>query len=113
MIVVYILTALVGALTTLVALSSHGWLLALLCAPVGGSALTLVVIAVDLLRYHARLAERAAQDGASSPQLARIASPPSEGAALFLASRLRAVMKPADPYNLSDPVHANLKRSSL
>ena len=61
MIVVYILTSLVGALTTLVVLSSYGWLLALLCAPVGGSALVLIVITVDLLRFYARLAERADQ----------------------------------------------------
>jgi hypothetical protein len=63
MVVVYIFTSLVGALITLVALSSYGWLLALLCAPVGGSAFTLIVITVDLVRFHGRLAERAGQRG--------------------------------------------------
>jgi hypothetical protein len=63
MIVVYILTSVVGALITLVALSSYGWLVALPCAPVGGSALTLIVITVDLVRFHGRLAERAGQRG--------------------------------------------------
>ena len=43
MVIVYLFASLVGALTTFTLLSSHGWLVALLCAPLGGSALTLMI----------------------------------------------------------------------
>ena len=43
MVIMYIFASLLGALTTLTLLSSYGWMVALLWAPWGGSALTLAV----------------------------------------------------------------------
>ena len=43
MVIVYLLASLLGAVTTVAALSPMGWLLALLSAPFGASALTLIV----------------------------------------------------------------------
>ena len=43
MVIVYLLASLLGAGTTVAALSPMGWLLALLSAPFGASALTLIV----------------------------------------------------------------------
>jgi hypothetical protein len=43
MVVLYIFASLIGALTTVTALSSCGWAVALLCAPLGGSALALML----------------------------------------------------------------------
>ena len=48
MVIGYIVASFVGAVATVVALSSYGWLIALLCAPFGGSALTLITAAVVL-----------------------------------------------------------------
>jgi uncharacterized iron-regulated membrane protein len=48
MIIVYVFASLLGGLTTLTALSSYGWMVALLCAPLGGSALGLGVAALVL-----------------------------------------------------------------
>jgi len=42
MVVLYAFVALLGALSTFIALASHGWLLALLLAPLGASGLTLI-----------------------------------------------------------------------
>src|SRR5215208_4676084 len=50
MVIVYLFASLLGALGTVVALSSSSWLMALLCAPLGGSALTLIVAAVVAVR---------------------------------------------------------------
>jgi len=46
MVIVYVFSSLLGAFGALVALSSYSWVMALLCAPLGGSALTLIVAAV-------------------------------------------------------------------
>ena len=46
MVIGYLFASLLGALGTLVVLSSYSWLMALLCAPLGASAFTLVVAAV-------------------------------------------------------------------
>jgi hypothetical protein len=46
MIIIYIFASLLGALTTLTAFSPFGWSIALVCAPVGGSAFTLVAALV-------------------------------------------------------------------
>ena len=46
MVIVYLFGSLLGALGTLLALSSYSWLMALVCAPLGASALTLIVAAV-------------------------------------------------------------------
>ena len=43
MTIMYMFACLLGALTTLTILSPFGWAVALLCAPLGGSALTLLV----------------------------------------------------------------------
>jgi hypothetical protein len=43
MVIVYLFASLLGALTTVAVLLSYGWLMALLWAPLGGSALTLVI----------------------------------------------------------------------
>ena len=43
MVLVYVFASLLGALTTVAALLPYGWLLALLCAPFGASALGLIV----------------------------------------------------------------------
>ena len=43
MVIMYIFASLLGALTTFTVLSSHGWLVALLCAPMGGSAFAVAV----------------------------------------------------------------------
>jgi len=43
MVIVYLFASFVGALTTFAWLSSDSWLLALLCTPLGGSALSLIV----------------------------------------------------------------------
>jgi uncharacterized membrane protein len=43
MIILYMFASLFGALTTFTVLSSHGSMVALLCAPMGGGALGLVV----------------------------------------------------------------------
>lgn len=51
MIIVYMFASLVGASATVAALWPSGWLLALLCAPLGGSAVTLAFAAsVALVR---------------------------------------------------------------
>jgi uncharacterized membrane protein len=46
MIIIYIFASLLGALTTLAVLAPLGWPVALWCAPVGGSAFTLVTALV-------------------------------------------------------------------
>ena len=46
MIIGYIFASLVGALTTLTALSPHGVAVAISCAPLGGSACTLLIAAL-------------------------------------------------------------------
>lgn len=43
MIIVYMLASLLGASATAAALWPTGWLLAILCAPLGGSAFTLAI----------------------------------------------------------------------
>jgi hypothetical protein len=43
MLIVYLLASGLGALTTFVFLLPYGWVVALLCAPLGGSALTLIL----------------------------------------------------------------------
>jgi hypothetical protein len=43
MVIVYLFASLLGALTTLAVLSSCGWLIAFLCAPLGSSALIVAV----------------------------------------------------------------------
>jgi len=43
MVLVYVFASLLGSLTTVVVLAPYGWLLALLCAPFGASALGLIV----------------------------------------------------------------------
>ena len=51
MVIVYALACLVGTLMTFIVLSSHGWLVALFGAYLGGSTLTLVLaITVFILR---------------------------------------------------------------
>ena len=45
MVIVYLSASLLGAIGTLVALSPYSWLIALLCAPLGASALTLIIAA--------------------------------------------------------------------
>ena len=45
MIILYAFGSLLGALTTVAVLSPFGWPMALLCAPLGGSALTLMIAA--------------------------------------------------------------------
>jgi hypothetical protein len=46
MIILYLFAGLLGALTTVTALSPFGWAMALLCAPLGGSTLALIVAAL-------------------------------------------------------------------
>ena len=46
MVIMYIFASLLGTLTTFTLLSSYGWMVALLCAPWGGSALALAVAAL-------------------------------------------------------------------
>ena len=46
MIIGYIFASILGALATLTALSPHGAVVALLCAPLGGSVWTLIVAAL-------------------------------------------------------------------
>ena len=46
MAIMYLFACLLGALTTLTALSPYGWSAALLCAPLGGSAFALIVAAL-------------------------------------------------------------------
>jgi len=58
MVIVYLFASLLGALGTVVALSSSSWLMALLCAPLGGSALTLIVAAVVAVRVSVSETER-------------------------------------------------------
>ena len=41
--IVYLFMSLLGACLTIALLASHSWPLAFLCAPLGGSALTLIV----------------------------------------------------------------------
>jgi hypothetical protein len=49
--IVYLFASLLGALATASALWLNGWPVAILCAPLGGSALTLAVaVAAGLLR---------------------------------------------------------------
>ena len=43
MLIVYVFVALAGALASVEVLWPYGWLVALLCAPLGGSTLALVV----------------------------------------------------------------------
>jgi hypothetical protein len=43
MVIVYVFTSFLGALTAVALLSSYSWVVALLCAPLGGSALALFV----------------------------------------------------------------------
>jgi hypothetical protein len=43
MVLVYLFASLLGALTTVAVLLPYGWLLALSCAPIGASALGLIV----------------------------------------------------------------------
>ena len=43
MVIIYLFASLLGALTTVVVLSSYGWLVALACAPLGGSVVAAVV----------------------------------------------------------------------
>ena len=43
MVIVYALSGLVGTLMTFIVLSSHGWVVALLGAYLGGNALTLIL----------------------------------------------------------------------
>jgi hypothetical protein len=51
MVILYLFASILGALTTFIVLSSQGWLVALLCAYLGGSALALIIaIAVFVLR---------------------------------------------------------------
>jgi hypothetical protein len=52
MIIVYMFASVLGALTTVAALSPWGWLIALVSAPFGGSALTLIVAVVVVLMEH-------------------------------------------------------------
>lgn len=49
MVFILMLASLVGGFTTIVALWSEGWLVAVLCAPLGGSASTL--LAATLVSY--------------------------------------------------------------
>ena len=50
MVIVYLFAALLGAATTVAFFASDSWLVALLCAPIGRSALTLrIVVSVDAL----------------------------------------------------------------
>ena len=46
MIILYLFASLLGALTTTMALSPYGWAIALLCAPLGGSTLALMLAAL-------------------------------------------------------------------
>jgi hypothetical protein len=55
MIIVYLVASLLGAVTTMAVLSPQGWLLALMCAPFGASALPLI-LAVGV--YAARTVKR-------------------------------------------------------
>jgi hypothetical protein len=51
MIIVYLLASLMGAFATATLLWAEGWLVALLCAPLGGSALALLVaVGIAFLR---------------------------------------------------------------
>jgi hypothetical protein len=51
MVIVYAFACLVGTLMTFIVLSSHGWMVALLGAYLGGNALTLILaITVFILR---------------------------------------------------------------
>jgi hypothetical protein len=43
MIIIHLLASILGGLATVTALWSYGWFIALLCAPLGGSALVLIV----------------------------------------------------------------------
>ena len=43
MVIVYLFATLLGAAATIAFFASSSWLLALLCAPIGGSALTLLI----------------------------------------------------------------------
>ena len=62
MAIMYLFACLLGALTTLTALSPYGWSAALLCAPLGGSAFALVVAA--LVVWTERAPSRTATYGA-------------------------------------------------
>jgi hypothetical protein len=42
MVIVYLFASLLGAFATVAVLASYSWLLAILCAPLGGSALALI-----------------------------------------------------------------------
>jgi hypothetical protein len=64
MVIVYVFASLLGASATIAFLASEGWLLALLCAPLGGSALTLL-IAVSVTALSAK----------GEPSRATLASP--------------------------------------
>jgi hypothetical protein len=55
MVIVYLVASLLGAVTTVMVLSPQGWLLALMCAPFGASALTLILAAGV---YAARIVRR-------------------------------------------------------
>ena len=64
MVVVYALASLLGTLMTFIVLSSQGWLVALLGAYVGGTALTLTLaIAVFVLRAREGFSDHNVADG--------------------------------------------------
>ena len=64
MVILYLFASILGALTTFIVLSSQGWLVALLGAYLGGTALTLTLaITVFVLRAREGFSDRNVADG--------------------------------------------------
>jgi hypothetical protein len=57
MVIVYLFASFLGTLTTFVVLSSYGWLIALLCAPLAGSCVVGIVAVMYALVYAVRAHE--------------------------------------------------------
>jgi hypothetical protein len=65
MVIVYLFASFLGTLTTFVVLSSYGWLIALLCAPLAGSGvvgIVAVMYALYAVRAHEAFLESAEEN---------------------------------------------------